>query len=98
VHADVVAAPEVIHSSAGTHLTPSCAQTFAVNSWFNGPVIVLWVDAAVVVKWLAVVVVSLKFGQLGVKCRGDKSVCAGDSGYRAGVVDEACSPHDSPVQ
>jgi len=32
VHADVVAAPEVIHSSAATNLTPSCAQNLAVNS------------------------------------------------------------------
>jgi len=32
VHADVVAAPEVIHSSACTNLTPSYAQTPVVNT------------------------------------------------------------------
>ena len=31
-------------------------------------------------------------------CRGNESVCAGDSGHQAGVVGEACGPHDSPVQ
>ena len=62
------------------------------------PVTVLRASVAGVMKWLAAVVVSFQFGELGVKCCGDESVRAGDSGYRAGVVDEACGPHDSPVQ
>ena len=35
VHADVGAAPEVIHRFRCTNLTPSCAQTPAVNRWWH---------------------------------------------------------------
>ena len=58
VHADVVAAPEVIHSSAATNLTPSCAQTSAVNSsryryWHSGLPLPRRTRAAVI-SWSAV--------------------------------------------
>jgi len=63
----------------------------------SGSVAVLVARLARVMKWLAVVMVSFQFGEFDVKCCGDESVRAGDSEYRAGVVDESCGPHDSSV-